>query len=98
MNARNRLPPNRVRRLQPVAPQRRQDLIWLLMVFLVSVSILTASFVLLPLAIAPPTKKTKYTLAVDSDPRGIHFTVDAISYTTPLVVHLEAGSHTLVVP
>ena len=81
-----------------VAPRRRRDPIWFLALILVSASIITASFVVLPEAIAPPAPPTTHAIAIDTLPSGIAFTIDGTSYVAPKVVYLPPATHTIMMP
>jgi hypothetical protein len=68
----------------------------LLPVLLVAASFVTLSIIAFQLATMPPPPR--FTLTIDSEPRGISFTIDAVRHTTPFTGSLVVQIHAIVMP
>ncbi|TLZ56898.1 MAG: hypothetical protein E6K15_04720 [Methanobacteriota archaeon] len=65
-------------------------------VLLVVASFVTVSVVAFQLATIPPPPT--FTMAIDSQPPGVSFSIDGVKHTTPFNGSLVARSHTIIMP
>jgi len=80
----------------PVLSRNRRAARWPVWALLIAACVVTASVVLFHQSSTPPPQT--FVVAVDSLPRGIDFTIDGVSRTTPFVGPLSATPHTIIMP